>query len=274
MPSNPSQMPTLPPAGATTNTPAPIGVPEYVLGPDGQPIPYYATREVTQDYGYEVRRPGTTGLTYQPQNITRTQAIPPSFFEGDDIGFLFSLRPDALAALQSQLTQAGLLDPDSYQPGFVGGASNDPTVQAIQVVMSYGNRAGYKSVSDALSAYVASGFGAVGSKGYDASQNARLAAPVSNADDLRRVFRAAVIDTLGTGWSEGQIDAMISDYQAHERAYNQHVAAGEAVDESLATPETFAVDTATTADPTSAQSQQFLEAAGNLSSMLGRWSGG
>ena len=34
--------------------------------------------------------------------------------------------PAEIAALQAQLTAVGLLDPDSYAPGFVGGG-NDPT---------------------------------------------------------------------------------------------------------------------------------------------------
>lgn len=243
---------------STTPTIHPIGVPDGYIAPP----PRMSTEDTI--------RAADAGVTW-----TGSIPVAPSFFEGDEVGFLFSLRPDAVAALQSQLTAAGLLDPEAYQPGFVGGASNDPTVSAIQVVMSYANRAGYRTVTDALRAYTSSGFGAVGAQGYGGGAGAkRLPAPVSNPDDLKGVFRAAVIDTLGTGWSDGQINAMVADYQAHERAYNSQVAAGESAPEvQLPSAETFAVTAAKAADPTGAQGQEFLEAGNALQSMLGRWSG-
>ena len=232
--------------------PAPIGVPEG----------YTAIIEYTDDMPI-----------YPTSGGSRGRLVPPTFYEGDEYTFVYGMTPAELAALQSQLTAVGLLDPDTYSPGFVGGG-NDPTLQAIQVVMSYANRAGYRSVTDALRAYEEGGYGAVGSQGYQDSQAAaRMPAPVSNPDDLKRVFRAAVIDTLGVGWSEDDINAMVADYQVHERSFNQRAAAGEAIEEQVASPETFAVDRAVAADPTAAQGQDFLEVANSLSGMLGRWSG-
>lgn len=260
----PAPMP-VPTPQQDVSLPGPIGVPETVLGPNGEPVPFYAERK------RPLRPSGWP--TWQGSRAREPERVAPTFYEGDEVTFLFSMTPAALAQLQAQLSSAGLLDPDTYQPGFVGGASNDPTMEAVRVVMSYGNRAGYRSFTDAMRSYVESGFGAVGSRDYAGAEEARLAAPVSNPDDLKRVFRAAVIDTLGAGWSERDIDAMVADYQAHERAYNERVAQGEPIDEQMATPETFAEQRATAADPTGAQSQDFLEAANSLQSMLGRWAG-
>jgi hypothetical protein len=240
---------------APVDAPSPLGVPDD----------YFVTPQTTPQESTGMVAAGLGGILGLPIGAT--------FFEGAEYSFVYGMRPAELAALQAQLTAVGLLDPDTYSPGFAGGG-NDPTLDAIRVVMSFANRAGYRTVTDALRAYEEGGFGAVGSEGYQGAANARMAAPVSNPDDLKRVFRAAVIDTLGAGWSEGDINAMVADYQAHERSFNQRAAAGEAIDEQVASPETFAIEAAAAADPTAAQGQDFLEVANSLSGMLGRWSGG
>ena len=257
MPRRQAPMPIpVPAATPASQMPQPIGVPADYIAPSGPVTPEESI-----------------GLTAAGLGILIGAPVAPTFFEGSEYSFVYGMRPDALAALQAQLSQIGLLDPDSYSPGFAGGG-NDPTLEAIRVVMSFANRAGYRTVTDALRAYEQGGFGAVGSQGYQGAASQRMAAPVSNPDDLRAVFRAAVIDTLGTGWSEAQINAMVEDYQAHERAYNSQVAAGEtAPEEQLPSAETFAVNAAKAEAPVDAQGQDFLGAAGALTSMLGRWTG-
>ena len=241
----------------------------------GVPDDYYVNRRTTEDYGYERRVPGTTGLTYEPQTVNRDQRVTPQFQEGDEYRY-YGASPQEIARLQAALTAAGLLDPDDYAPGFIGGADNDPTIGAIRTIMGFANRAGFTTVEDALRAYVTSGYGEVGARDYEAARGAaaRLPAPVSNADDLRRVFRSAVIETLGTGWSEQQIEGLVANYQAAERGFNAQVAAGESLPEmQLPTPETFAIEQARTADPTGAQTQEFLGAADQFNQIIGRWSG-
>lgn len=270
MPRNQNPMPTVDPPSSGGSALSPIGVPsEVLLGIDesGSPVtqPYLTNYQDTAVYsgGRGATVPGSGGRGL------------PTFYEGDEVAYVYGMNSRSLALFQQQLTQAGLLDPASYSPGFVGGG-NDPTLAAVQLIMGFANRAGYRTVSDAVRAYINGGFGAVGSQDYEAARKAAsrpMPAPVSNADDLKRVFRAAVIDTLGTGWSEGDINAMVANYQAQERAFNSRAAAGEAIDEQLAAPETFAIQQATAKDPTSAQGQEFLAAANDLQSMLGRWSG-
>jgi hypothetical protein len=260
MPKRQTPMP-VPAPPMPANVPQPIGVPDDYLAPLPASSPADSPALVGAGLGGLISSGGGPAI------------VRPEFFEGDEYSFVYGMTPAQLAALQAQLTSVGLLDPDSYSPGFVGGG-NDPTLAAVQVVMSYANRAGYRTVADALRAYEAGGYGAVGSQGYQGAAGERLAAPVSNADDLREVFRAAVIEKLGTGWSEAQINALVEDYQAHERAYNSQVAAGEtAPEEQLPSAETFAMNAAKSADPVAAQGQEFLGAANALTGMLGRWAG-
>lgn len=253
--------PTLPPIA-----PLEEAGPDYIGVPSGD---FRATRTFQGEEGFERRGPDGR-LQYQPgRPSTRSVDVKPRFVEGAELSY-YSMPPDQIARIQAQLVQAGLLDPDGYQPGFIGGATNDPTIAGLRTVMSFANRAGYSSVTAALQAYIASGYGDLVRE--QGGEQERLPAPVSNADDLRRVFKAAVIDTLGQGWSQDQIDAMVDNYQAAERAFNAAAAAGEAIDQQVATPETFAVNAAKAADPLGAQSAEFLDVGNQLMSMLGGWS--
>lgn len=234
----------------------------------GVPPGYVATRPRTVDWGQERRRPGG-GLEYSPgRQVDVTVEIPPTFEEGTEYA-IYRRPPEQIAALQADLVRAGLLDEESYRPGFVGGGVDDPTLVAVRLVMSYANRAGYTRLEDAMRAYIAAGYGELD----DRDTAARLPAPVSNADDLRQVFRAAVIDSLGQGWSQDQIDGLVDVYQAAERRFNAAVAAGEPIDEQIANPDTFARQQARAADPMGSASQDFLGVGNQLMSMLGGWSG-
>lgn len=242
--------------------PGPIGVPGEILGPDGTGVPWMTRYQETGGVYSAGRGTSVGGPTYGA----------PTFYEGDEVGWVYRMNPENLALFQQQLTAAGVLDPATYRPG----APGDSTVEAVHRMMAYANAAGYRTVSDAIRAYTQQN-GGLGSEDYKANVEARnrpLPAPVSNADELRSVFRAAVIDTLGTGWSEERINAMVADYQAHERAYNAQAVSGEAnPEEQMASAETFARNAAVEADPTAAQGQQFLGAANALTSMLGKWTG-
>src|SRR5690606_22676073 len=193
---------------------------------------------------------------------------PPTFYDGSEVSFVFAMQTPDLVALQRQLAQAGLLDPD-----LVGGPPPDETLSARRTIMTYANRRGFTSFTDALRDYLAQWSNTEASRsGGRGAAGGRLPAPVSNADDLRRVFKAAIIDTLGQGWDEARINALVADYQAHERAFNNAIAAGEAPDEQVASPETFALEAARQQDPTGAAAQDFLGVGNELLDMMGRWS--
>lgn len=261
----PITIPGMGTAGPTPGTPMPTGT----TGPPVEEVPFIGVPP-----GYGQNADGTSSYPVNKSDyFTHVEMgggqrlTEPTFEEGAEF-MVFTMTPAQLAALQRQLEQAGLLEPGSYSPGFVG--PTDPTLDAVRVIMGFANQAGFRQIDDALRAYMQSGMPAVTAA--QRAGEAPLPAPVSNPDDLRRVFKAAVIDTLGQGWSEAQINAMVEDYQAHERAYNASAAAGEAIEEQLPSAETFAMNQAKAAAPVEAQGQEFLGAANALTSMLGRWS--
>lgn len=254
---SPINDPSLYPA-QETNEPQPIGVP----------------------FGYTVerRRPtwGVPSFARRGSDFTSTGA---RYVEGAELE-VYAMGDQQRAMLQQSLIRAGLLDPeDVVSFGQVGphySGNPDPTVAAFRAVLAYANQAGYERWQDALGALATNGYGAGQNAARDAAGGAgRLPAPVSNADDLHRVFRAAVIDTLGQGWSDAQIDGMVQQYQAAERGFNAQAAAatepGQVPAEGLPSPETFARNAATQADPTGAQAQGFLGAANQFFSLIGQW---
>lgn len=272
------------PVGETTAQfpqPPPLlgGVPEYpltdetgaqVYDENGRPItiPYATPR--TQDYGAETRAPGG-GLQYQPRPYT--ELVPARFREGDQY-FIYSMTPEQVAALQDRLIAAGLLPPSAVTSrGFVGPADSDPTFAAYEELLAFANQAGYASPTQALDALRKTPVQPAG--------RAHLPPQTSNPDDLRRVFRAAVIDTLGQGWSEDQINGMVDAYQSLEIEHanraagmQDQVALGVTPGGTLEappSPETFAVNQAREADPVGAQASDFLGAANLFQSLLGQW---
>jgi hypothetical protein len=93
-------------------------------------------------------------------------------------------------------------------------------------------------------------------------------------DDLRRVFRASVIDKLGEGWSQAAIDELVDAYnwkeiQVQKDAYDQAVAldrqafaggpgGGTIVQEDVPDPETFIEDQMRKKDPTGFEAGQIV----------------
>lgn len=155
--------------------------------------------------------------------------------------------PEAIAELQRQLVNAGYLS-----GRFQLGRWDPPSVAAYKDLLSEANASGLDAetalrrfgtgpVLNAGRGGGGSGGGGVGGGqivGFDENGNpiyAPFQAPplelkTTNKDDLRRVFRQAVIDKLGEGWDQAKINELVDAYnwkeiQVQKGAYDQQVAA-------------------------------------------------
>lgn len=285
-PGDPGYWDSLFPDEEDDGPPAPLG---------GVPEGYIANRPVRPSGGSQIAR-GERFLDSSFDPNATSINVSARYREGDQYG-IYSMTPDEIAAMQRGLVRAGLLDPDDIQAfGYVGPAgtrgTGDATYWAYTSLLEFANQAGYSTASEALRALQTHGYGTgpggtIGGARSGGGGGGGLPARVSNADDLRRVFRASVIDTLGEGWTESQIDAMVQTYQAMERgqvaqaeqmaldAARQSEATGEFVSsgtlEELPDPATFAADQARQRDPAGAQARDFLGVANQFYSLLGEW---
>lgn len=244
-------------AGAASKSVSqPIGVPFYVtdpatgqpvLGSDGQPLRWGAQGTTTNsedDLRYRGGRPGTRQIvTTQP-----TYTLP-RYYDGAQ-WLPASLPPDQLAQLQRQMVAAGLLKSGQAQLGVWDAAS----MNAYTQLLAYANASGLDA-GTALSQW-----GQAHALDPNAGK-APLQVKVTNPEDLRKVFRQSVIDTLGQGWDTAKIDQMVSAYQATEtaaqqQAYNQADSGGTVT--APPDPGTFAADQVRQEDPTGAQAHDAL----------------
>lgn len=259
---------------------SPIGVPYYmtdpttgqpVMGPDGQPVRWGATIEAPQGSS-GIEGPGTAS-SYGHIPGTSTQFQLPRYFDGAQ-WLPASLPPADIRALQLRMVAAGLAKSGELQLGIWDMAS----VSAYQKLLAFANASG-SDVASALNRWQQAH-----SETPDAGAAARapLVVKLSNPDDLAAVFRKAVIDQLGQGWSSDKINSMVSAYQQQERETQQQQYAmtgfGSSTEpgpggEITAPPDptTFAVDQARQADPGLAQEHDELGVLGNFRQMLGGW---
>jgi len=96
----------------------------------------------------------------------------------------------------------------------------------------------------------------------DQQTRAPLVTQTTDPEELKLVFRKAVIDTLGQGWDQGKIDQMVRSYNDLETkqqraAYDAELTGGNVV--SVPSPEAFITAQATEQDPAAAQGQDMLE---------------
>jgi hypothetical protein len=232
----------------------------------------------------------------------------PRYFDGDE------WRPantsaQSVAALQRAMATAGLLDKFRY------GVWDDQSAKAYAKVLGYANASG-TTAQMALSRMVnnpqlsmAGGGGGSGSGsgggagggvvGFDENGNpiygGYVAPPLTlkttNKDDLRKVMRSAVIDKMGQGWTQQQINELVDAYnwkeiQVQKDAYDQQVAlertafeqgagavSGQtSVTTDVPSPETFVENELMRRDPTGYQAGQVVnEAIPTFMSLLDGW---
>jgi len=177
----------------------------------------------------------------------------------------------SIAQIQRAMVTAGILTDFNY------GIWDQKTAKAYRDVLSYANGRGVtdqQALSELAShpqLNVAGGSGGGGSRvvGFDPDTGQPIFAPAeplqvrtTPRDDLRRVFRSAVVDRLGEGWSTAQIDELVNAYQWNEikvqsDAYNQQAAAASGMlgsnpviaTQQMASPEAFADEELRRRDP-------------------------
>lgn len=237
-----------PPPGGSTR--APIGVPE--------------------DYTAVIENPVLQDRTSSPTAVeaaARDRFIEraPRYFEGDEFKPA-QLGPASIAELQRQMVEAGLLT-DSFRLGVWDSA----TVAAYRDLLSYANASGLTD-RQALLRYRAG-------EQVGEPERAPLVIQQSNPEELRRVFRQAVIETLGVGWDRGRIDQAVQAYMAEEarvqrEAYDLELTGGTIT--NIPSPETFIEERARREEPVEAQVHDTLDFVQQFMSLANSsaWSGG
>jgi len=276
-----SDMPVYRPGGRNraeeeVKPPKPLGVPEgyttpIVRGPEPQGSADSAAQRAKAGLG-----PGTIGKRG------------PSYFDGDQYRPA-SLDPASIGKLQASLAAAGLLEDFRY--GVWDKASQDAYASLLGEANASGLSAEAALQQRAQGVSInqsGSGSGSGGGGHWEFDENGEpffvedpfvpppLQVKTTNKDDLRRVFRSAVIEKLGEGWSQAQIDELVDSYNWKELAvqtdaYSQEV--GRLEDEfygrtptsnqitsvSPPSPETFVEDEMRRRDPVGFQAGQITQ---------------
>lgn len=248
------------------DAPKPIGVPADYTAPrvrTGRYSPQGAETAARMD-----RLPGTIGQQG------------PRYFDGDEFTPA-SLDPASIGEMQRNLARAGLLTNFRY------GVWDGNSAEAYRKLLENANAAG-QTAEMMLARMVESPeidlTGGGGGRGGVLPQIA-----TTNKEELRQVFRRAVIDTLGQGWSQEQIDELVNSYNFQEirvqrEAMEREQAAFEAsmdpfgpqpepgVVEDMQSPESFLQSELERRDPVGVQmgraTEEFIP---TFMDMLGGW---
>lgn len=197
--------------GGPSSGPSPIGVPEGYRAP-------------VRRYDPLIARYGTSGSGY-----TTTEAAP-RYMSGDEWKPA-SLSPQQIAQLQREMIAVGLIGPRTTVRN---GVWDEPTREAYKELLGFANSIG-TNAETALRRYrghqidpetgeVTGAMGGTvggGTLAGDVDVTERftpgpLPLETTNPADLRRIFRHAVIDTLGEGWSREKIDELVRAYNWEE----------------------------------------------------------
>lgn len=189
-------------SGSTTRKP--IGVPEDYTSPFTRGGNYSARgAEVWAEAG---RPHGSIG------------ARPPMYWEGDEYA-PGRLSPDAIADLQANLASAGLLT-DRFRYGVFDEATRNAYAQLLGEANSAGvpfrELLAQRQQSITMGGDTGMGFDENGNPIMAPYQAPPLEIKTTNKDDLRRAFRTSIIDTIGEGWSQAQINEMVDAYNWQE----------------------------------------------------------
>lgn len=236
--------------GGATGLPGPIGVP---------PVDKYGN-----PWAAQIGNPNESYVPLHGRETSNYHTVQPTFYEGDQYRPA-TLGPAGIADLQRAMIAAGLIDASDIQLGVWDGAS----IQGYEKLLGYANMTGLTSATAALAQW-----SSLHDK-YGASAKP-LTVQLSNPDELRQVFRAAVIGELGQGWDSGKIDAMVASYQQTERDYAARAqqvnqAGGEIT--APPSPEAYAKAQAMAQDPTGVAAHDYLEFVNQFHQLVGQWQG-
>lgn len=191
----------------------------------------------------------------------------PTYYVGDEY-IPANFPGDQIWALQQALAKVGLLTGTFSKQVWDG-----PTRNAYKALLALANAQGINA-NTALEQMMSQARDQENVR-YTVDENGNIV-PVGSGEEvpplimrttdpkmLRQTFRRAVIDTLGEGWSEAEINKMVEAYNNVERmrqtqAYNMELAGegGEIVD--IPSPEAFVQSEILRQDPVGAQTEEAL----------------
>lgn len=268
---------------------SPLGVPKDYTARTSRYSARYAGRDPSY-LQYMPTRPGAARET-----IEQT----PRYMEGDEWKPA-SESVDRIIERQQKLVIGGYLDPDD---GFALGRWDGATRKAYQFLLEDANAAGVTADVALYRAAQSIPIGGGGGGGEDGEGGGRgrgggwtidpetgelvqipeeqfvpepLRLQLPNMDDLRAVFRSAIVDKLGVGMSQSQINEMANAYVAQvtkvqKDAYSQMVARDRELFETgttdinqitevdLPNPDIFVEEEARRRDPAGFQATQVAE---------------
>lgn len=264
------------PTGAQQNVASPIGVPYYEIDPaTGQPKKNAAGQDTRWTAHPAV--PNDVNAINQQGGLVHAggmvQSVPPRYFDGDQ-WLPGSLSPQDMTTLQKAMVAAGMAKPGQLQIGVWDTAS----MSVYSQLLAYANSSGtdWKTALDQWGA-------AHTANPETGATHVPLTVKVTNPDDLRSVFRAAIINTLGQGWDSAKIDQMVNAYQGVETQaqYQQYAQQGSGSSDPSAgtggtvvappTPQAFAEQQAKTENPDLAQEHDTLGYISQFHQMLAGW---
>ena len=259
--------PTYHPGGASSDRDA-LGVPE------GYTVPRVRTGQYSERGAQTAAALGRTPGTIKDQG--------PRYFDGDEFTPA-ALSPAAIGRLQAALSNAGLLSDFRY------GVWDQESRAAYKSLLEEANASGLTAeamLSRRQQSVDIGGGGSGGGGGWSVDpETGEPIAPqftppplelrLSNKDDLRRVFRTAVIDKIGKGWSQAQIDELVDAYnwqeiRVQQEAYQSEVDRMRAefegapstepiVNVDMQSPETFLDEEVRRRDPAGVQATDIAE---------------
>lgn len=234
-----------PPPPVTGEGPQPIGVPQ------GYTVPVPVTNPVQL-------REGSGGSTIQR----------PTYFDGDD-WLPSSYSAVEIFQMQTALAKVGLL-----RGTWSGGYWDDSTRKAYRELLGMANARGSRNADTLLNEMltqsqelggalftVDENGNVVMTRPGSQDQRAPLVTRTTDPAALRNVFRRSVIELLGEGWSEDQINGMVKSYndmevQRQTAAYNAQETGGSIQD--IPSPESFIESQVQAKDPIGVQANEAL----------------
>lgn len=191
------------------------------IGVQGTRTYNVTTGSPTGYMGYKIQMGASEGgrrYTYERE---------PQYFSGDE-DMIGKMGRENIANLQYQMVQNGIMS-SGYTPGVV----DDKTRSSFRELLGMANTMGTDYITALGSVQQARQESGVAGGGLRTYQ-------ISNPDDLRAVFRKAAQDLLGRNLEDGDLNKLISTFQAQEEQYSRAAQGGGGVVTAAPSAQTFA----------------------------------
>lgn len=246
-----SSSPPPPASSSQSGEPNPIGVPKGYTTPRRQ---------------HQREEMGDIRFRRDPQSYT--SQIPPSYFDGDE--YIPANWPaDQIFQLQQALGRVGLLT-GTFTPHTWDQSTRNAYKELLALANAQGidaNRALGEllrtSSAEKGGQYKVDEFGNIVPVGQEQGPPP-LVTRTTDPAQLRTTFRKAVIETLGEGWSQEEINKMVAAYnqveiQRQTQAYNMDINGTAGNVQEIPSPEAFIEEQITKKDPVGVQTNDALD---------------